>query len=108
MGMTNKERAKQFLPFDAMKGLTEELRIREEHHTRVPRAELSETQTQEVNRVLTELTPGDRAEITYYQGGHYHTEQLTFVKNDLYRRILVTEQTEIPFVDIFSVEKNGI
>ena len=104
MGMTNRERAKQFLPFDAMKGLTEELRKREERHTRVSRAELSETQIAEINAALSALHAGDTAEITYYLFGHYHTEKLTFVKNDLYKKILITKEKQIPFEDIFSVQ----
>ena len=40
--MTQAERAKQFAPFDAMKGLQEALRDREERHARVERHEISE------------------------------------------------------------------
>ena len=40
--MTRQERAKQFMPFDAMKGLKEALAIREERHNRVENRELSE------------------------------------------------------------------
>ena len=40
--MTRQERAKQFMPFDAMKGLQEALRAREEQHARVEKRELSE------------------------------------------------------------------
>lgn len=101
--MTNRERAKQFLAFDAMKGLTEELRKREERHTRVPRAELSETQVAEINETLSSLKPGTKAEVTYYMSGHYHTETLSFVKNDLYRNLLIAEETEILFSDIFDI-----
>ena len=42
--MTTAERAKQFAPFDAMKGLQEALRDREERHSRVERHEISEEQ----------------------------------------------------------------
>ena len=40
--MTRAERAKQFAPFDAMKGLNEALRDREERHMRVDKHEISE------------------------------------------------------------------
>lgn len=102
--MTRNERAKQFLPFDAMKGLTEELHRREERHSRVPMKELSETQQQEINTALSALKAGDRAEITYYLVGHYVTETVVFRKNDLYRNVFVAEEKEIPFSDIFAVE----
>ena len=40
--MTQGDRAKQFMPFDAMKGLKEALRDREERHSRVEKRDLSE------------------------------------------------------------------
>ena len=40
--MTRQERAKQFMPFDAMKGLQEALRDREERHSRVERHGISD------------------------------------------------------------------
>lgn len=40
--MTRQQRAKQFMPFDAMKGLKEALAEREERHSRVEKRELSE------------------------------------------------------------------
>lgn len=40
--MTRAERAKIFSPFDAMKGLQEALRDREERHLRVERHDISE------------------------------------------------------------------
>ena len=42
--MMREERAKQFAPFDAMKGLQEALRDREERHSRVEKLEISEEQ----------------------------------------------------------------
>ena len=42
--MMREERAKQFQPFDAMIGLQEALRDREERHSRVERHEISEEQ----------------------------------------------------------------
>lgn len=42
--MTRAERAKIFSPFDAMKGLQEALRDREERHLRVERLDISEEQ----------------------------------------------------------------
>ena len=45
-------RAAQFMPFDALKGLTEELRKREERHCRVEKTELSEEESALVNNEL--------------------------------------------------------
>ena len=53
--MNNKERAKQFMPFDAMKGLNEALRAKEERRTRVERKQLSEDMAEELSRVLNRI-----------------------------------------------------
>ena len=69
--MNNQERAKQFMPFDAMKGLQEELSIREERRTRVQKKEISEEQIERISRVLSRLRKESRVAITLYSKGHY-------------------------------------
>ena len=54
--MTQAERAKQFAPFDAMKGLQEALRDREERHARVERHDISEEDIERNSSVLAKLT----------------------------------------------------
>lgn len=54
--MTQAERAKQFAPFDAMKGLQEALRDREERHARVERHDISEEDIERNSSVLAMLT----------------------------------------------------
>ena len=56
--MTQAERAKQFAPFDAMKGLQEALRDREERHARVERHDISEEDIERNSSVLAKLTNG--------------------------------------------------
>ena len=53
--MTRQERAKQFAPFDAMKGLQEALRDREERHGRVSKREISEESEMNISYVLKKL-----------------------------------------------------
>ena len=45
-------RAAQFLPFDALKGLSEEIQSRIEKRSRVERKELSEERKEEISAVL--------------------------------------------------------
>ena len=40
--MSNKDRAKQFLPFDSLKGLQDALRIKEYENERISKGEISE------------------------------------------------------------------
>ena len=57
--MTRAERAKIFSPFDAMKGLQEALRDREERHLRVERHDISEEQAEHNSRIFLKLRRGE-------------------------------------------------
>lgn len=59
--MTQAERAKQFAPFDAMKGLQEALRDREERHARVERHDISEEDIERNSSVLAKLTKAEKS-----------------------------------------------
>lgn len=67
--MTRAERAKQFMPFDSMKGLGEALRRREEKILRGPRRSLSEEEERKLDRELRRLEPGDIVQIRFFAGG---------------------------------------
>ena len=62
--LTRLERAKQFLPFEALNGLKEELRRREVQYTE--KKELSEEKREELQETLQELSPGEHVIVTYY------------------------------------------
>ncbi|MCQ2427461.1 MAG: YolD-like family protein [Clostridia bacterium] len=68
--MTRGERAKQFLPFDAMKGLSEALRDREERHLREEKRELSEEQENVLSKQLSRLREGMTVRIYCYVAFH--------------------------------------
>lgn len=71
--MTQSDRAKQFLPFDAMKGLCEALRDREERYSREERREIAGESAERIDRVLRRLAVGDFVALTCYS--HFHTER---------------------------------
>lgn len=69
--MNRQDRAKQFMPFDALKGLQEELRVREERRTRVEKKNLSEEQIAKISTTLVKLRNGSKVATTFYSRGHY-------------------------------------
>ena len=75
--MMREERAKQFQPFDAMKGLQEALRDREERHSRVERHEISEEQQEKNSEVFAKLTKGMHVQLDYYCKFHDITKKGT-------------------------------
>lgn len=68
--MPRGDRAKQFAPFDALKGLQETMRIKEYEHDRIVCGEMSEDEIKEITAVLCQLEKGDLVEISFFRDGH--------------------------------------
>ena len=68
--MPRSDRAKQFAPFDALKGLHETLRIKEYEHDRIACGEMSEDEIRKISAVLVQIEKGDMVEIDFFRDGH--------------------------------------
>ena len=102
--MNRADRAKQFQPFDALKGLQEELRSREERRTRVAKKEISEECEEQISAELTKIYKRSDIEITFYRGGHYYSLEGTVLeKNDVYKYLLVGQE-RIYYTDIYELK----
>ena len=101
--MNRQDRAKQFVPFDALKGLQEELRIREERRTRVKKKTLSEDQIAKISRVLGRVEQGSNVAICLYSKGHYITiEGVISEVNQIYEYIKIGSE-KVFFDDIYKI-----
>ena len=58
-------RAAQFLPFDALKGLSEEIQRRIERRSRIEKIELSEESKEEISAVLCRIRRGTEIKLKY-------------------------------------------
>ena len=101
--MTRQERAKQFQPFDAMKGLQEALREREERHSRVEKRELSDEMMEQLSDTIGRLETGMLVEIEYYKAFHDITKREKIAKVDLVYKYLVLGNEKIRFNDIYDL-----
>lgn len=102
--MNRADRAKQFQPFDALKGLQEELRSREERRTRVTKRELGEEQEEEISMELAKIYKRSEIDVTFYRGGHYYSLQGTVIeKNDIYKYLIVGQE-RIYYTDIYELK----
>ena len=63
------ERAKQFMPFAAVTGLTQALERKERELMRVERKEPSEERAQKINQCLNEIEKGDEVTAVYFAQG---------------------------------------
>ena len=102
--MTRAERAKIFAPFDAMKGLQEALRDREERHLRVERHEVSDEQAEHNSAVLLKLQRGMKVELSCYCAFHDVVKRGRITDIDLTFRKLKLDNEQIWFDDIYSIE----
>ena len=103
--MNREDRAKQFMPFDALKGLQEELRKREERRLRQNKRDLSDDQIESLTKVLNNLKRGMTVQITYY---NFVTERYVTIKDvfrKLYKesRFINTENYKIFFDDLLEI-----
>jgi len=102
--MMREERAKQFAPFDAMKGLQEALRDREERHSRVERHDISEEQIEKNCAVFAQLEKGMSVRINCYRAFHDITVTGTVSVIDLTFKYLKLGPEKYMFRDIYEIE----
>lgn len=99
MSMAN--RAKQFAPFDALKGFQEALRKKEKMP--IPRKELADEKAEEINEKLKQLTTGKLITVVYYNDGEYIQLTGTIIKIEKNKRYLQMAEIIIPIDDISDI-----
>ena len=95
-------RAKQFLPFDALKGLQEALREKEiEHEEKI---ELSEETLSELNNKFNKIEKGSKVKIKFYKNNKY-IEIMGIITDIDYikKKIQVNEEQYINISDIINI-----
>lgn len=103
--MDRTQRAKQFMPFAALKGFEEEIALAE--FRPVYKVEFCEDAAEELDRKLHDIHPGDMVEVVYYtktaRGGTYLRRTGMVSKVDLVDRTLTVVKTPIPFSDLYDI-----
>jgi hypothetical protein len=102
--MDRADRAKQFMPFAALKGYEEAIRERE--HIVIERSELSEERLDELDNVFKRLRVGDIATCIYYKASEECYIKVTGMvsKIDIDSRVLKIVNKRIEFDDIYDLE----
>lgn len=101
--MPPSRRAKQFAPFDALKGLKEAIAAKEKRPE--PRRELTDYMKEQINNTLLELHKGQPITVVYYGSMEQETLQITgtVVKIDAYWQILQVNKVAIDFSEIYEI-----
>ena len=78
------DRAKQFSPFSALRGLEEALQKKEEALSLVTKPDLSPEKEAEINQILEELHKGDTAKIKFFNNGVIDVVigKISFISNE--------------------------
>lgn len=101
--MTREQRAKQFMPFDTMKGLQEALRDREERHSRVEKHDISEEQMEQNSIEISKLAKGSKVQMSYYCHFHDVARSGTIDAVSCPYRFLILDEEKIYFDDIYTI-----
>lgn len=105
-------RAKQFQPFDALRGFSVAVLTKEKERQLVPRIELTEDAQEELERKLNLLQGGDDVLVTYFRSerligdlelGSYMTELAAVLSFDEYSQSLVLTTGSVPLADLYDL-----
>lgn len=95
-------RAKQFLPFDALKGLQEALKEKEQEYEE--KRELSEESLIELNNIFNKIEKGSYVKIKYYKNKRY--EKIKGIVTDINyikKKISIEGKEKINISDIIEI-----
>lgn len=100
--MSREDRAKQFMPFAALKGYPEALRKKEK--IVVSKLELSEEYKEELDWKLARVHKNDMITVVYFSNNEYLKISGMISRIDENARILKIVNTKIAFDDIYDIE----
>ncbi|MGF0032279.1 YolD-like family protein [Bariatricus sp. SGI.154] len=101
--MSREDRAKQFMPFAALKGYPDALRKKEK--IVVPKVEFSEEYQEELDRKLRQVKKNDIVTVVYYCKDEYLKLTGMVSRIDDTARILKIVNTKISFEDLYDIVK---
>ena len=99
--MSREDRAKQFMPFAALKGYPEALRKKEK--IVVPRIELSEEYKEELDWKLKQVRKNDIVTVVYYYKNEYLKMTGMVSRIDETARTLKIVNTKISFENLYDI-----
>ena len=102
--MPRKDRAKQFAPFDALKGLHDALKLKEYQHEKIAKGEMSEDDAKAISDVLISLEDDDLVNLIYFDDGYHKTYKGKIILDANERKIFL-DKKEICIDNLVKIEK---
>lgn len=100
------DRAKQFLPFDALKGFREALREKEK--VLVSKIILSKEEAETLSKKIAQIQKNDIITVVYYDDGSYIELEGKVAKIDFNFKSVIIVKKEILFSDLLEVKGENI
>lgn len=100
--MTKEERAKIFMPFDALTGFKKILKEKEK--VKVAKIELAPESAENLSLRLTKIKPGMMIKIIYYSKGEYLEKIGMVTKIDTIKKELIVVKQKIKIDDIYMID----
>lgn len=97
------DRARQFMPFAALKGYHELAQEQETVH--IPKPELSEERFAELSEAMRRLNPGDDVRISFYEGGQRIALRGPLAAIDEVAHSVIIEKKRIPLGSILDIRR---
>lgn len=101
--MPRNQRAKQFAPFDALKGLHDALKLKEYENERVVKGDLGEEKILEISNTLSNLSKDAIYVVTYFYDG-YNKEIIGKIKLDLENNAIKVDNIKINLDDVLDIK----
>ena len=104
MAINKSDRARQFLPFDALKGLKEALREKELEIEQEEKKVLSEEQCEIISNLLNKVERGSFLKIIHYKNRKYEEYQgIVFKIDTIKKKLIFEDELEIYMDDILDI-----
>lgn len=104
--MSREDRAKQFMPFAALKGYPEALRRKE--RVTVPKIQLTEDYAEELDRRLQQIRIGDIVTAVWFSKGEYLKSTGMVAKIDKASRLIQIAGTKISLEDLYDIKRETV
>lgn len=101
--MDKSMRAKQFLPFDSLKGLKEAIFLKDYEHERIAKKDISIDDLNLISENMMKTDKNSIVKIKYYNDGYYH-EIIGNVKINIYDKFIKINGLKIEFDNIYLYE----
>ena len=96
------DRARQFLPFDALKGFKE--LIKEVERVKVNKKELTEEDIETLSKTILSLEKGMMVKVIYFEQDEYLKLEGIVSKIDITNRFIIIVKRRISLDDIYEIE----